>query len=147
MSTVLERPVTHRQQRDQEAPRTAEAPTAPGPVGDGEAVPVASRATWAATSSAGASTLTTAGLQFGTAGVVTTLVLGAGGAAGVAVLRRFAPATAARWGLHRQTGGQRSTPSRSRGSNTGAGGRRGGGPLSGGGAGSAGRGRGLLAET
>ncbi|MBW0011312.1 MAG: hypothetical protein JO063_14585 [Pseudonocardiales bacterium] len=149
MSTVLERPVTHRRQRDQEAPRTAEAPTAP--VGRGEAVLVASRATWAATSSAGASALTTAGLQFGTAGVVSTLVLGAGGAVGVAALRRFAPAAAARWGLHRRTGGHRSTPTPpgSRGSSVGtrARGRRGGGPLSGGGAGGAGRGRGLLSAT
>ncbi|MEO7193729.1 MAG: hypothetical protein ABIZ05_02745 [Pseudonocardiaceae bacterium] len=148
MSTMLERPVTHRRQRDQEVPRTVEAPTAPG--GGGEAVPVASRATWAATSSAGASALTTAGLQFGAAGVVSTLVLGAGGAAGVAALRRFAPETTARWGLHRGTGGRRSTPPGSRGSSVGtrARSRRGGGPLSGGGgAGGAGRGRGLLAAT
>ena len=77
------------------------------PVTGGEVVPLASRATWLATGSGGAGTVTTIGLQFGTAGVVTAGLVGLGGAVGVAALRRFAPGTVTRLGPRRAAGAGR----------------------------------------
>jgi hypothetical protein len=51
----------------------------------GEVVPLASRATWLATGSGGAGTVTILALQFGTAGVVSAGLIGVDGAVSVAV--------------------------------------------------------------
>ena len=53
----------------------------------GEVVPLASRATWLATGSGGAGTVTILALQFGTAGVVSAGLVGVGDAVSVAVRR------------------------------------------------------------